>query len=349
MGFFGALAVSPVAAGAAEGEETTTPTEPPVVELPPVVEPPVVEAELPTLPETPVTPPSGGSPPVSEAPASEPAHSGGGGSTTTTTGAPASGGGSAQANPGSTPPAPATLTVKGPTARSDSRSHTTRSPAGGGGGGNAGSGSKGGAAAPEHSSSHAQAPSGGGSSGPVVSPTDVTRGAEAITHVASHVGEVFAEALPTKPLEEIGSKVFAHTGIVPASGGKAQKRAVDRIGTALGAALIGSAVALDRRPPAPSRDPISFIVDPPGGKSGTLYLLGILAVLLAAAVAIGREVRKGLGFGRPIMEWAERCRDAWANRQPGDFKASLRLVRDRGKRAVGRLRAQAVSGLRSMF
>jgi hypothetical protein len=345
---FAALAVGPVAAGAAEGEETTT-EEPPAVELPPVVEVPPVEVEPPTLPETPVTPPSGGSPPVSEAPASEPVHSGG--STTTNSGGSASGSGSISQSSSGSAAAPASGAVSGPTTRSHPRSHTTRTTAGsgdGGGGGKAGSGTKGGAAAPKHSS-HAQAPAGGGSAEPVVSPTDVTRGAEAFSNAAGHVGEVFAEALPTKPLEEIGAKVFAHAGIVPASGGRAQKRAIDRIGSALGAALIGSAVAVDRRPPAPSRDPISFLVDPPGGKSGTLYLLAILAMLFAAAVAIGREVRKGLGFARPIMGWVERRRDAWASRQPGDLKASVRLVRDRGRRAARRLRAQAASGLRSMF
>jgi hypothetical protein len=348
----GALAVSPAVAGAAEGEETTT-TEPPPVEPPPVTEPPPVETEVPTTPENPTSSPPANSPPVSETPSSEPVHSGGGGGTTTTNaGAPSSDGGSGgQTSSGSTTSTPATTTLGGSTARSHARSHTTRTTAGSGGGGSkGGSGSRGGGATSHSSPSHTAAPSGGGgSTEPVVSTTDVTQGAEAFSHVASHVGEVFAQALPTKPLEDIGAKVLAHTGIVPTKGGKAQKDAVDRIGSALGAALIGSAVAVDRKPPASSPDPITFIVDAPSGKSGTVYQLGILAVLLAAAVVIGREVRKGLGFGKPIMGSVEGARSSWARRQPGDLKASVRLLRDRGRLAARRLRTQAASGLRSMF
>lgn len=349
----GALAVAPAVAAAAEGEETTT-TEPPVTEPPPVVTQPPVETEVPTVPENPTSSPPSNSPPVSEAPSAEPVHSGGGGATTTTnTGVQTSGGGATgDANSGSTAASPATGTTGGSATRTHARSHRTRTTAGSrGGSGNtaSGGGSKGAGTTSHNSPSHTAAPSGGGSTEPVVSPTDVTQGAEAFSHVASHVGEVFAQALPTKPLEDIGAKVLAHSGIVPEKGGKAQKDAVAKIGKALGAALLGSAVAVDRKPPSSSPDPISFVVDAPTGKSGTLYQLGILAVLLAAAVLIGREVRKGLGFGKPIMGWVEGARIARARRQPGDFKASVRLLHDRGRRAARRFRTQAVSGLRSMF
>jgi hypothetical protein len=339
-GLAGVLVIGPQRAVADEpGEVTTPPEEPPVVEPPPVVETPT-ETQAPPV-ETPVTTPPVETPPAGDATtpveaAKGPASSGS---------EPTSGGGGS--NTGAATTAPGTVTTH---RASHVRSNPTHS-SGGGGGGTGGSkpagagGNGGGGNGGNHASSH----SGGNSQQPTVSPQGIDEGASAVSHVAAHVGEVFAEAIPTAPLEKIGTRLAAHTGLIPAQSGQAQKQAVDRIGTALGAALIGSAVAVEK-PPAASHSPIPFF-DPPGGKSGTIYLILIAALLLAVGALVFREVRSALGFGGPrtgIRVADERPRVS-PRARAGVALAALREASDRSLIAFRRLRANAVSGVRSLF
>jgi hypothetical protein len=312
---FGPLALGPQRAFAEEGGEGTTTAEPP-----PVVETPTEgekTPELPTTPsETPVTTPphettTGGgvttpvettkAPGTSGSEAASGAAGGGGGGGT------GSGGGSS-AGSASTG---ATTAATGTTATS--RTGRVRHQASGGG-------------------AVRQTPSqtgGGGSTQPTVSTKEIDSGAEAVSHAASHVGEVFAAVLPTAPLQEVGTRLATHLGLIPAADGKARKQAVDRIGTALGAALIGSAVAVDRAPPPTHRGPIPFF-DPPGGSSGVFltWIILIAALLVIGAVAF-REIHAALGFN-PRLSASRAARSGWSD-------------------WVRQLSSSALAGLRSLF
>jgi len=122
---------------------------------------------------------------------------------------------------------------------------------------------------------------------------------------------------------------------------------VDRIGTALGAALIGSAVAVEKAP-SDSHSPIPFF-EPPGGKSGTIFVLAIFALLLVAAALILREVRHALGLGTPRAGLTVMDHEGKANRRPAAAWARVRVLPERGLRTARRLRMQAASGVRSLF
>jgi len=351
----GPVAIAPQRAAAADeiGGEVPTPEEPPpVVETPTETEPPVVETEPPAV-ETPVTTPPGELPPAGEGatPPSEAPKSGGSPSSEAAAGG---GGGGSNPNSGSTgvatvSPGPATThrashVRSQPTHRSGGGGGSQAGAGGGNGGGNAGNGNggaKGGQQAPSNS--------GGGSPNPTVSPQVIDEGATAVSHVAAHVGEVFAEALPTAPLKEIGTRLAAHTGLIPPQGGPAQKQAVDRLGTALGAALIGSAVAVEKAPAA-SQGPIPFF-DPPGGKSGTIYLLLIAALLLVAGALVLREVRSGFGLtgSRTGLRGADEKLRLSPKVRADAALSWAREVGARGFSTFRRLRSHAVAGLRSLF
>jgi hypothetical protein len=171
-----------------------------------------------------------------------------------------------------------------------------------------------------------------------------------VSNAASHVGEAFAEALPTAPLKKIGNRLAAHiAGVDAARGGKDRKQAVDRIGTALGAALIGSAVAVDRAPAA-NPSPIPFF-EPPGGKSGTVYLILLAALLLVVAVLVAREIRKALGFGAPrgSARVAAAKPQIELRQRVAASAVGLREASGRWSWRFRRLRANAAAGLRSLF
>ena len=360
----GALPIGTQRAIAAEGEETTT------EELPPVVETPT-EPETTPEPETPVT-----TPPVTTPPVVAPSGGESGGAPveapklTPSTGSDASGGGGgggggggsssgSGSSGGSTTNSPTTTTNRHP---SRVPTHTTSSGGGGGGGGGgnatggggggsknatAGGGGNTGGGGGHHAPSHS---AGGAAPQPTVSPQGIDEGASAVSNVASHVGQVFAEALPTTPLKKIGDRLAAHIADAgPAQGGKGEKAAVDGIGKALGAALIGSAVAVDRKPAA-SSSPIPFFT-PPGGKSSTIYLILIAALLLAVGALVFREVRKSLGFDAPrtgIRVADEKPRIAFKERL-GVALAGATEVTHHWFSRFRRLRSSAVAGLRSLF
>lgn len=348
----GPLQIAPQSAVADETVgETSTPEEPPPVETPTETEVPPKETEAPPV-ETPVTttpaetpaagegvtpqaeaPKGGGSSPASPESSGGSAGGGGGGS---------SGGGGAVVGSGST----GTATVSPTGVVTHHTSHASRphrSSGGGskaGGGAAGGNGSKAGGGSGHHAASH----SGGPAPTPTVSPQAIDEGASAVSHVAAHVGEVFSKVLPTAPLKKLGTRIAAHAGLIPKKGGKAQKDAVDRIGTALGAALIGSAVAVQKPPPSPS--PIPF-VEPPGGEGGAIFLVVILVALVIAALLIGREVRHALGFGTRgqrvsgrRLAFNETVQVGWERMQAMGERSSVRFRR---------LRADAVAGLRSLF
>ena len=367
----GALPIGPQQAVAADetGEEPTTPTEEP----PPVVETPT-EPEPTPEPETPVTTPPVTTPPVGvpsggesgggsvETPKSTPstgseASSGGGGG-----GAGGGGGGGGSSGSGASgggatiaPATPNHHTARAPT-------HTgTRNTGGGGGGGGSATGGGGGSKTATGGGGtrntgggggqHAPSHSGGGPAPqPTVSTQGIDEGASAVTNVATHVGEVFAEALPTAPLKEIGDRLAAHiAGAGSAPGGKGEKAAAEGIGTALGAALIGSAVAVDKAPVANS-SPIPFFT-PPGGKSGTIYLILIAALLLAVGALVIREIRSSLGLDAPRT--AVRVADE-RPRIPLKERIGVALVGTREAThhwfsRFRRLRSSAAAGLRSLF
>jgi len=261
---------------------------------------------------------------------------------------------------GSTTNSPTTTTNRHP---SRVPTHTTSSGGGGGGGGGGnatggggggsknatagGGGNTGGGGGGHHAPSHS---AGGAAPQPTVSPQGIDEGASAVSNVASHVGQVFAEALPTAPLKKIGDRLAAHIADAgPAQGGKGEKAAVDGIGKALGAALIGSAVAVDRKPVA-SSSPIPFFT-PPGGKSSTIYLILIAALLLAVGALVFREVRKSLGFDAPrtgIRVADEKPRIAFKERL-GVALAGATEVTHHWFSRFRRLRSSAVAGLRSLF
>lgn len=360
----GALPIGTQRAIAAEGEETTT------EELPPVVETPT-EPETTPEPETPVT-----TPPVTTPTVVAPSGGESGGAPveapklTPSTGSDASGGGGgggggggsssgSGSSGGSTTNSPTTTTNRHP---SRVPTHTTSSGGGGGGGGGgnatggggggsknatAGGGGNTGGGGGHHAPSHS---AGGAAPQPTVSPQGIDEGASAVSNVASHVGQVFAEALPTAPLKKIGDRLAAHIADAgPAQGGKGEKAAVDGIGKALGAALIGSAVAVDRKPVA-SSSPIPFFT-PPGGKSSTIYLILIAALLLAVGALVFREVRKSLGFDAPrtgIRVADEKPRIAFKERL-GVALAGATEVTHHWFSRFRRLRSSAVAGLRSLF
>ena len=360
----GALPIGTQRAIAAEGEETTTEEPPPVVETP-------TEPETTPEPETPVT-----TPPVTTPTVVAPSGGESGGAPveapklTPSTGSDASGGGGgggggggsssgSGSSGGSTTNSPTTTTNRHP---SRVPAHTTSSGGGGGGGGGgnatggggggsknatAGGGGNTGGGGGHHAPSHS---AGGAAPQPTVSPQGIDEGASAVSNVASHVGQVFAEALPTAPLKKIGDRLAAHIADAgPAQGGKGEKAAVDGIGKALGAALIGSAVAVDRKPVA-SSSPIPFFT-PPGGKSSTIYLILIAALLLAVGALVFREVRKSLGFDAPrtgIRVADEKPRIAFKERL-GVALAGATEVTHHWFSRFRRLRSSAVAGLRSLF
>jgi hypothetical protein len=352
----GPLQIAPQTAVADEpGGEISTPEEPtPPVETPTETEVPPKETEAPPV-ETPVTSPPVETPaagegvtPQAEAPkggGSSPASSessggssGGGG-----------GGGGSVAGSGSTGTGTAVVSPTG--AATHHASHVSRphGSSGGGDGTKAGNGARGGGAA---AGSGGKADNGGGhhaasspsSPAPTISPQAIDEGASAVSHVAAHVGEVFSKALPTAPLKKLGTRIAAHAGLIPKKGGKAQKDAVDRIGAALGAALIGSAVAVEK--PAPSPSPIPF-VSPPGGEGGAIFLVVILVALLIAALLIGREVRHALGFGTRGQRVSGRRLAFNEKVQVG--RERMQAFGERSTLRFRRLRAEAAAGLRSLF
>lgn len=345
------------AAAADETEATTTEEPPPVVETP--TEPEPEPAPEPPPSETPVTaPPSeapsageGGTPAPVESTkpppssGSQPAAGGAGGG--------GGGGGSSLGSGSSGAPttSPGTTTTRQPPRVRPHPINSVGSSGGDGGGGSktvTGGGGQtaaggGGGRAPSH-------PAGGAAPQPTVSPQGIDEGASAVSHVAAHVGEVVAKALPTEPLKEIGTRVATQiAGVDPAQSPKERKEAVDRIGTALGAALIGSAVAVDRTPAA-NDGPIPFF-DPPSGKSGTIYLLLIAALLLAVGALVFREVRSSLGLDAPrtgVRVADERPRIAARLRIAAALSA-MRRAGDRWSSRFRRFRSNAVAGLRSLF
>lgn len=359
---------SAVAADETSEETTTTPAEPP-----PVVETPTEPVTTPE-PETPVTSPPVTAPPVSspsggesgggqvEAPktpstGSESTAGGGGGG-----GATGGGGGSSTGSSGSSGGAVTTAPASTP------NRHVTRTPTrtGGGGGGNSaggggntatggggsntgsrGSRNTGGGGGGQRSPSHS---GGGPAPQPTVSPQAIDEGASAVTNVASHVGEAFADALPTAPLKKIGDQLAAHIAAdAKAQGGKGEKATADGIGKALSTALIGSAVAVDKRPVANS-SPIPFFT-PPGGKSSTIYMILIAALLLAVGALIFREVRKSLGFDAPrtAVRVADEKPRIGLGERLGVGLAGVGEATHRWFSRFRRLRSNAVAGLRSLF
>jgi hypothetical protein len=352
----GPLQIAPQRAVADEpGGEVSTPEEPtPPVETPTEVEVPPTEVEVPPV-ETPVATPPAETPAAGEGvtPQAE-APKGGGGSApagSESSGGSGGGGGGGGSVAGSGSTGTATVSPTGITTHHGSHVSRPHRSSGTGGGSKAGSGAGNGGAAGGNGSRadsggghHAASHSGGPAPIPTVSPQAIDEGATAVSDVAAHVGEVFSKALPTAPLKKLGTRIAAHAGLIPKKGGKAQKDAVDRIGTALGAALIGSAVAVEK--PAPSHSPIPF-VDPPGGEGGKIFLVVILVALLIAALLIGREVRHALGFGTRGQRVSGR-RLAFNESVQGG-RERMRALGERSSLRFRRLRADAVAGLRSLF
>ena len=370
----GALPVGPQRAVAAEGEDETptTPTEPPTVEVPPVVETPT---KLPAPPvETPVT-----TPPATEAPSSgstgttsTPSESKSPSSSSGSTGTSSGGGG------GSTGTTTTGTTATAPSSGGHRTSHVRTTPAKSTGGkgstGSTGSkGSSGGSGGSTNAGGSPQTGGGGnspsshvrhhstGSSGsaaapqPSFSPQEFDEGATAVTTVASHVGEVFAKTIPTAPLKKIGDRLAAHIGLAQQKGVQGGGKDSGRIGTALGAALIGSAVAVQR--PAPRQSPIPFLGSPTGGNE-SIYLILLAAVLLLVAVFIVRELRKALGLTMPKPSSSPPAQPQRFARRPsrpgaGDWAVGIMArARDAGElslRTFRRVSASAVSGVRSLF
>lgn len=330
------------------GGEIGVPEEPPpVVETPTETEAPAGETEAPPV-ETPVTTPPGGTPAAGEGvtPAAESAKGGSAGGSE-----PSSGGGGSSTGSG---PSPTTTTTTGATTTHHTSTHVRSHPASGGGGTKAGTrtgtGASGGVG--DESSGggrHAPATSGGASHDPTVSPQQIDEGASAVSHAAAHVGEVFANALPAAPVKKLGTRVAAHLGLVPARGGKAQNQAVDRLGTALGAALIGSAVAVEKKPSA-SHLPIPFF-EPPAPKSATLYLVLIAVLLLGIGALVFREVRSALGLSGPRtgVRIADEKPRLGTGMRAGAALSRARYVGERGLMTFRRFSANAVSGVRSLF
>lgn len=337
----GLLRIGPQSALADEvGGEITTPAEPPpVIETPTeTVTSPTETTTTPT--ETPVTTPPTMTTPASESttPQAEAPKSGG----SSSSGSEASSGGGSSTGSGST----GTASPAGATSHHTSRASTPSRSGGSKAGAGAGGGASTGGGKVSGGGHHAAPSSGGPASAPTVSPTAIDEGANAVSHVAAHVGEVFSHALPTAPLKKLGTRIAAGAGLIPKHRGKAQNDAVDRIGTALGAALIGSAVAVDKKPP--SHSPIPFL-DPPGGRSGLVFVLGIFALLAVAALLIAREIRIGLGFGVK-RERVSVARVAIGERvQVGETWARVRAFGERGSLRFRRFRADAAAGLRSLF
>lgn len=361
----GPLQIGPQSAVADEtGGEISTPEEPPVSEPPAEPETPPKQTETPPV-ETPVTSPPAETPTAGEGltPQAEAPKGGGGGTSTspaaTPTGSGGSGGGDGGSGPGAGSGSTGTATVSPAgttTTTTHHASHGSRpSRSGGGGGGGSKAGAKsGGGNAGGGGGGNAGAKAGGGgddvshSAGPApipaVSPEAIDEGATAVSHVAAHVGEVFSEALPTAPLEKLGTRIAAHAGLIPHHKGKAQADAVQRIGTALGAALIGSAVAVEK--PAPSHSPVSFL-DPASSNSGIVFVIGIAGLLLIAALLIAREVRVSLGSGGDGGHGSA-ARTAIGARAAASW-ARLAAFGERGSLRFRQLRADAAAGLRSLF
>jgi hypothetical protein len=332
------------------GGETTAPTEPPPVETPTEPEAPPAESTAPPV-ETPVTTSPGGTTttesvtPTPEAPkgtttteSSESSLGGGGGG----------GGGGSSGGSGSSG---TTTTSAGTATTHHAPSHVRAQPThSSGGGSKAATGTSGGSGGAATGGRHATPGAGGSApSNPTVSPQQIDEGATAVSHAAAHVGEVFAEALPTAPVKRIGTRVAAHIGLIPKHGGAAQREAVDKLGTALGAALIGSAVAVEKTP-APSHLPIPFF-EPPAPKSATLYLVLIAVLLLAVGALLFREVRSALGFSGPrtgVRVADERPR-LGSRERAGMAMSRAREAGERSLVAFRRLSANAVSGVRSLF
>ncbi|MGD9734527.1 MAG: hypothetical protein AB7V58_02790 [Solirubrobacterales bacterium] len=369
----GVVTVGTQRAAAADesGEEsTTTPEEPaPVVETP-------TEPETTPEPETPVTTPPVTTPPVGapsgggttiETPKSTPSTGstatgggtsggtggGGGGSTSGGGGGPSpSSSGSSSGGAVSTAPAPITTqrTTRTPTHRSASGGAGgggSKSTGGGDGGVSGGGGGGNSAGGGHRAASHS---GGGPAPQPTVSTRGIDQGASAVSNAASHVGKAFAQALPSAPLKKIGDRLAAHiAGAGRGQGGKAGKATADGIGTALGAALIGSAVAVDAKPAA-SSSPIPFFT-PPGGKSSTVYLILIAALLLAVAALVFREVRKSLGLDAPRtgVRVADEKPQIALRERIGVALAGAQGATDRWFGRFRRLRSNAAAGLRSLF
>lgn len=360
----GGLAIATERAVAADetGEETPTTSEEP----PPEVETPTEPETTTPEPETPTT-----APPVTTPPVAAPSGDGGGApveapKSTPSAGAGATGGGSAgggdsggssssgsaasgSASTGTTTTAPATAPSR----------HTTRTqshkPAAGG---DSGAGDRDSQVAAGGTDGRdggdgrdATAPSGGAPAPqPTVSSQAFDAGATAVTDAASHVGEAFAEALPAAPLKKIGDQVAAHIAATDsAASGEQRKQAADGIGTALGAALLGSAVAVDRTA-ATSGSPTPFF-DSPGGGSGTVYLVVLALLLLGVAALVLRETRLALGLGAPRTgtRVGDGSRPTALVERIGVALAALRDGLDHWFGRFRRLRANAAAGLRSLF
>ncbi|HYC81725.1 MAG TPA: hypothetical protein VEB65_08060, partial [Solirubrobacterales bacterium] len=116
-----------------------------------------------------------------------------------------------------------------------------------------------------------------------------------------------------------------------------------------GAALLGSAVAVDRTPAA-SGGPIPFF-DPPGGGSGTIYLVLLALLLIAVAALVLRETRLALGLGAPRTgtRVGDGRRPAALVERIGFALAAIREGLDHWFGRFRRLRANAAAGLRSLF
>jgi hypothetical protein len=330
----GLLAFGAISAAARDGEETTTtptPVETPVVEVPvspPVVQlPPTVETEKPVEVQV-------GSEKSSSKPVTQPAPSEAATGTSTT--------GSQTAGTGTSGTAPTTTAT--PTSRGGTRAaHATS------GGHNSSSGNS----SPGNSGSQAGAKStgGGNSAADGANAPSAPLPSHAPTKVATHVEQVLGNKLPKRQLEEAGTALAAHLGLVSKHPGSSQNAEVAKIGQALGTAVVGSAVAVDRQPPAAKPTGPIAIFRAPGEHAVSFLLivaLAILAIFGSFLYLQFRSTRRGAlplqirVMGRVWEPAKTAIRIETAMQGPRNALESCIV-------AVRRVGSAATSGLRSFF
>jgi len=99
--------------------------------------------------------------------------------------------------------------------------------------------------------------------------------------IGSGVDSIISGALAPRQIDKVG-QLLADTGLAPRGNKRAQHRAARKITSALGAALLGSAVGLSPPKPAAAPQPIPFVPIHGGPK----YLYIALLVLLLAGVGV---------------------------------------------------------------
>jgi hypothetical protein len=253
------IGLSPALADPLEegGGEGPLPTEP-VGEIPPV--------EIPLPPVEPVEPS-----PESESPSDPPSNPGGPSSEP---------GGNTGPSGGSQQPANQPHESSGPASTPGS----TATPAGGGGSGHRHHSSRG----PTHSAGsalpapHKGSAAGGGGN------TQSTAG-DAAAAVTNFIGQV----LPTSGLERVGSELAVRAGLAPAHDKAAQRDVVARLGNAVAAAALGSAVT-SSSPASASGPPHASPFVPLHGKPKVIFLILLVASMGIAVMVIGAQFRTAL-------------------------------------------------------